>query len=56
MILTVDRPATPPKHDIPNCFGAFVCLDDCVVSCAYWEECKQENENPDDDEFGYDGV
>lgn len=30
-------------HAIPDCFGEYVCPDDCNVSCAYWEECMEEH-------------
>lgn len=32
----------------PSCYGKFVCLDDCVVSCALWEECMIESEIQED--------
>jgi hypothetical protein len=37
---------------LPECFGqeAYFCLDDCVVSCPYWEECLMAGEEEDDDE------
>lgn len=35
-------------HAIPSCYGRFVCMDDCMVSCAYWEECMYSLEGEDD--------
>lgn len=43
-------------YAMPKCFGVFDCLDDCVVSCAYWEECMEASNskegNDEDDEEG----
>lgn len=38
---------------IPNCYGRFVCLDDCLVSCPYWEDCMQEADDHEDGEVGF---
>lgn len=32
---------------LPSCYGSFVCLDDCVVSCPVWEDCMFESEEED---------
>jgi hypothetical protein len=37
-------------YPIPECFGRFVCLDDCMVSCAYWEECMEASEEEEEEE------
>lgn len=33
-----------------DCYGHFVCLDDCVVSCPVWEECMAEEEREDSED------
>jgi len=40
--------------NIPDCFGTFWCLDDCVVSCPFWEECKEIADEIEDEEEDYD--
>lgn len=41
-----------PPHEVPDCYGEFICLDDCIVSCYYWENCMFENENPEHEGVG----
>lgn len=39
-------------HRIPRCFGnGPVCWDDCVISCAYWEECAEEGRRREKEEI-----
>ena len=40
-----------PEFNPPDCYGTFCCSDDCMVSCKYWEDCKEAEEN-DDEENG----
>lgn len=42
------------KESIPECYGEFICPDDCMVSCPYWEDCMEErdrDENGTDDDY-----
>ena len=40
-------------HRMPNCYGVGpFCLDDCSVSCVYWEDCMDEIDAEEDDEGG----
>jgi len=41
---------------IPDCFGLFVCMDDCVVSCPFWEDCMFEADEEDDYFYGEDEM
>lgn len=29
---------------VPECYGDFVCADDCMVSCPFWEECMHDHD------------
>lgn len=45
-----------PGYQLPACFGdrgSFV-LDDCVVSCPVWEECKMTFEEAEDELYDLD--
>ena len=36
-------------HRIPNCYGSGAqMLDDCMVSCGYWEECMFDHEEKEE--------
>lgn len=37
------------EKEPPSCFGEFVCMDDCMCSCPFWEECKSESEDREDE-------
>jgi hypothetical protein len=38
------------EKEPPSCFGEFVCMDDCMCSCPFWEECMFESEEREDEE------
>lgn len=36
--------------ELPSCYGEFVCMDDCIVSCKYWEDCMERSNQSEQDE------
>jgi hypothetical protein len=35
--------------EVPECFGKFICPDDCICSCPFWEDCMFEAEEMERD-------
>jgi hypothetical protein len=39
------------SHAIPSCYGEGApMLDDCLVSCAYWEDCIHDHEEMEEED------